>query len=104
MFAWELEVGGLYTTKHQRKLTLELYSKCHAPGDEGNLESTLGSILYKDDYFVILELRVIHKTYYCLKLLTTRGIIGWTARLQYTDSWERVQFKKLSHDSLSSPP
>lgn len=96
MFAWELEAGGLYTTKHQRKLNLELYYKYHAPGDEGNLESTLGSLLYTDDYFVVLEVQVLYKTYYCLKLLTTRGIIGWTARLQYTDSWDRVQFEKVS--------
>ena len=96
MFAYELEAGGLYTTKHQRKLNLELYSKCHTPGDEGNLESTLGSILYVDDYFVVLEVQVLYKTYYCLKLLTPRGIIGWTARLQYTDSWKPVEFEKVS--------
>ena len=96
MFAWELKAGGLYATKHQRKLNLELYSKPHAPGDEGNLESTLGPLLYTDDYFVVLEVQVLYKTYYCLKLLTTKGIIGWTARLQYTDSWDRVQFEKVS--------
>lgn len=96
MQIYELEIGGLYTTKHQRKLNLELYSKCHAPGDEGNLESTLGSILYKDDYFVVLEVQVLYKTYYCLKLLTTKGIIGWTSRLHYTEVWDRVQFEKIS--------
>jgi len=95
MFAWELEAGGLYTTNHQRKSNLELYSKCHVPGDEGRLDSTLGSILYVEDYFVVLEVQVLYKTYYCLKLLTPRGIIGWTARLQYTDSWDRVEFEKV---------
>lgn len=95
MFAWELEAGGLYTTKHQRKDTIELFSKPHAPGDEGRLDSTVGSLLYQDDYFVVLEVELLHRSYYCLKLLTTRGIIGWTARLQYTDSWDRVQFEKV---------
>ena len=96
MFAWELEEGGLYTTKHQRRDIIELFSEPHAPGDEGNLESALGSIIYEDDYFVVLEVRLLHKTYYCLKLLTSRGIIGWTARLQFTEAWDRVQFEKVS--------
>lgn len=96
MFAYELEAGGLYTTKHQRRDIIELFSEPHAPDDEGNLESTLGSILYVDDYFVVLEVKVLYKTYYCLKLLTSRGIIGWTARLQFTEAWEPVQFEKVS--------
>lgn len=95
MFAWELKAGGLYTTKHQRRDTIELFSEPHAPGDEGNLESTLGSILYEDDCFVVLEVQLLHKTYYCLKLLTSRGIIGWTARLQFTEYLERAQFEKV---------
>jgi len=95
MLAWELKAGGLYTTKHQRRDTIELFSKPHAPGDEGYLDSTLGSILYADDYFVVLEVKVLYKTYYCVKLLTTRGIMGWTARLRYTEAWDAVQFEKV---------
>lgn len=96
MFVWELEVGGLYTTN--RRDAVELYSQPHVVADEGNLESTLGSILYKDDYFVVLEVQLIHKTYWCLKLLTSRGIMGWTARLHYNhynNEWDRVQFEKV---------
>jgi hypothetical protein len=92
MFAWELEVGGLYTTKHLRRATIELYSRPHTAGDEGNLESTLGSLLYEDDYFVVLEVQLIHKTYYCLKLLTSEGLIGWTCfGKDYNDCFEEVK-------------
>lgn len=96
MQIYELEIGGLYNTKHIRRDTLELYSKSHARGDEASLESTLGSILHQDDYFVVLEVELLYKTYYCLKLLTSRGIIGWTCKLQYNHEWDRVQFEKLT--------
>ena len=96
MYIHELKVGGLYNTIQDRINTIELFSKPHSRWEQTVLESTYGSLLLPNDYFVVLEVRLIHSTQICLKLLTTSGIIGWTSELQKDQMYNPYYFKQVT--------
>jgi hypothetical protein len=92
----ELKVGGLYDTIQDRINTIELFNKPHSRWDQADLESTYGSLLLPNDYFVVLEVKLIHSSHFCLKLLTTSGIIGWTSELHHDQMYNPYYFKQVT--------
>ena len=96
MYIHELKVGGLYNTIQERRATIELFNKPHSRWDRADLHSTYGSLLLPNDYFVVLEVRLIHSTQICLKLLTTSGIIGWTSELHHDQMYNMYYFKQVT--------
>jgi len=96
MNIYDLKVGDLYDTIQDRRKTIELFNKPHSRWDRTDLESTYGSLLLSNDYFVVLETKVIHNSHYCLKLLTTSGIVGWTSELQFDEYYNPYHFKQVT--------
>ena len=78
LYANELEEGELYRTIQLRSKSIYLFNV-----PENSLATKITGCkivgeLSRTDYFVLLEVR---KLPFCFKILTTSGIIGWTAEL-----------------------
>ena len=89
-----LEVGGLYTTENKRKEAIELFNNPHYAYERDNMYTN--NVLLPNDYFVVLETKVIHNSHFCLKLLTISGIVDWTSKLQFDEYYNPYYFKQVT--------
>ena len=94
LFVNELEVGEMYETMKNRTNHINLRNEPHSPND-GYLLDVAG-VLQPEEWFIVLDCQQIHRTYYCLKILTSRGSIGWSGELHVNSNYETIMFNRVT--------
>lgn len=91
---FDLKIGKLY--QNPRKKRVDLYQNSHVWSDAFVLPHIIGYV-DPEDWFVLLETKLLHNTYYCLKIISCKGQVGWSGELHIDPKkYKSMVFEELT--------
>jgi|688.fasta_scaffold1546929_2 hypothetical protein len=99
LYVDELIPGGAYTTSSNRSSSIELFPMPHILGEAYPIKYC-GLFYPPEEYFILLKRVLIHKTYWCVNILTSRNGMGWTAALHYNKKYKALTYQEVKIKDL----
>ena len=99
LYVDELIPGWAYTTSSNRSNSIELFPMPHILGEAYPIKYC-GLFYAPEEYFILLKRVLIHKTYWCVNILTSRNGMGWTAALHYNKKYKALTYQEVKIKDL----